>query len=204
MKRMPAEAPEPVGERKRHADEELLRRLMVRYQEGDRGAADELVERLAPLLFRFLSAPGRGRSDTEDLVQQCWLRIHKSRHTFRSSEPVLPWIFAVARHASLDEFRRQKRLGSREVLVEHLPENVQPQETPMAGLKDELGYYLNQLPESQREVLLMMKVSGMSLEEVARATSSSVGSVKQKAHRAYEKLRRLLGDKNEYQHRSQV
>ena len=45
------------------------------------------------------------------------------------------------------------------------------------------------LPESQREVIAMLKISGMTLEEVARATSSSVGSVKQKAHRAYEKLR---------------
>ena len=42
---------------------------------------------------------------------------------------------------------------------------------------------------SEREVILMMKVAGMSLEEVARATSSSVGSVKQKVHRAYGKLR---------------
>jgi RNA polymerase sigma-70 factor (ECF subfamily) len=39
----------------------------------------------------------------------------------------------------------------------------------------------------------MLKVAGMSLEEVARATSSSVGSVKQKAHRAYEKLRERMG-----------
>jgi RNA polymerase sigma-70 factor (ECF subfamily) len=41
-------------------------------------------------------------------------------------------------------------------------------------------------------VIEMLKVTGMSLEEVARATSSSVGAVKQKAHRAYEKLRDLL------------
>jgi RNA polymerase sigma-70 factor (ECF subfamily) len=51
---------------------------------------------------------------------------------------------------------------------------------------------LRDLPESQREVILMLKVSGMSIEEVARATASTIGSVKQKAHRAYEKLRRVL------------
>ncbi len=51
---------------------------------------------------------------------------------------------------------------------------------------------LGQIPESQREVILMLKVSGMSLEEVARATSSTVGAIKQKAHRAYAKLRELL------------
>jgi RNA polymerase sigma-70 factor (ECF subfamily) len=49
------------------------------------------------------------------------------------------------------------------------------------------------LPESQREVIELLKISGMSLEEVARATSSTVGSVKQKAFRAYEKLRQRLG-----------
>ena len=48
------------------------------------------------------------------------------------------------------------------------------------------------LPPSQREVVSMLKVSGMSLEEVARATGCSVGSVKLKAHRAYEKLRAIL------------
>ena len=48
------------------------------------------------------------------------------------------------------------------------------------------------LPERQREVIVMLKVSGMTIEEVARATSSSAGSVKQKAHRAYQKLREVL------------
>jgi RNA polymerase sigma-70 factor (ECF subfamily) len=48
------------------------------------------------------------------------------------------------------------------------------------------------LPESQREVLAMLKVNGLSIEEVARATSSTVGSIKQEAHRAYERLRKLL------------
>jgi len=52
---------------------------------------------------------------------------------------------------------------------------------------------LSELPESQREVLILMKVEGRSLEEVAAATGSSVGSVKQKVHRAYEKLRRIIG-----------
>lgn len=48
------------------------------------------------------------------------------------------------------------------------------------------------LPESQREVITMLKVEGLSLEEVARATSSTVGAVKQKVHRAYERLRESL------------
>ena len=48
------------------------------------------------------------------------------------------------------------------------------------------------LPESQREVLVMLKVNGLSIEEIACATASTPGAVKQKAHRAYERLRSLL------------
>jgi RNA polymerase sigma factor (sigma-70 family) len=57
----------------------------------------------------------------------------------------------------------------------------------------ELEALLAPLSEAQREVIAMLKVEGMSLEEVARATSSSVGSVKQKVHRAYKKLRETIG-----------
>jgi RNA polymerase sigma-70 factor (ECF subfamily) len=58
-----------------------------------------------------------------------------------------------------------------------------------SGEANSLESLLAPLPESQREVIQMLKVAGLSLEEVARATSSSVGSVKQKVHRAYKKLR---------------
>jgi RNA polymerase sigma-70 factor (ECF subfamily) len=51
---------------------------------------------------------------------------------------------------------------------------------------------LQTLPDSQREVILMLQVSDMSLEEVARAMSSTVGAIKQKAHRAYARLREII------------
>jgi RNA polymerase sigma-70 factor (ECF subfamily) len=57
---------------------------------------------------------------------------------------------------------------------------------------DALEALLAPLSESEREVVAMLKVEGMSLEEVARATSATVGSVKQKAHRAYKKLREAM------------
>lgn len=60
---------------------------------------------------------------------------------------------------------------------------------PAAGRRDDLEALLAPLSSSEREVVEMLKVEGLTLEEVARATSSTVGSVKQKAHRAYKKLR---------------
>jgi RNA polymerase sigma-70 factor (ECF subfamily) len=52
---------------------------------------------------------------------------------------------------------------------------------------------LKKLPASQQEAVLLLKFSGLSLEEVARATGTSIGAVKQKAHRAYVQLRKAFG-----------
>jgi RNA polymerase sigma-70 factor (ECF subfamily) len=122
------------------------------------------------------------------LLQETWLRIHQVRHTYRPGEPVLPWFYAIARHIRVDQYRKVRRTETREQQVEQLPDTAAIERDRGPDLEALLG----ELPESQREVVAMLKISGMSLEEVARATASSVGSVKQKAHRAYEKLRELL------------
>jgi RNA polymerase sigma-70 factor (ECF subfamily) len=75
--------------------------------------------------------------------------------------------------------------------VEEMPDCPAP-EAEFLREAHEMDKMLADLPEGQREVLVMLKVSGMSLEEVALATSSSIGSVKQRAHRAYTKLRDVL------------
>jgi RNA polymerase sigma-70 factor, ECF subfamily len=168
---------------------------MVQYQRADALALDELVRRISPALLRYFSASRWRRDDAEDLLQDCWMKIHGSRHTYRTNEPVMPWVYAIARHTSQDAYRKRKRLESREVLMASVPEPSVGPETAreVEGLDEAIGA----LPESQREVLVMLKVVGMSLEEVAKATSSTVGSVKQKAHRAYETLRRALKPESE-------
>jgi RNA polymerase sigma-70 factor (ECF subfamily) len=163
--------------------------LMARYQQGDSDSARVLIERVSPMLHRYFMVQVVSRRYADDLLQETWLRIHEGRHTYHPGEPVLPWLYAIARHVRVDQYRKVRRVETREQQVESIPEGGPP--LPEAGAPD-LEAILSALPESQREVIVMLKVSGMSLQEVARATSSSVGSVKQKAHRAYEKLRELL------------
>jgi len=169
------------------ADAEL-ETLMMRYQQGYSGAAGELVTRLSPALHRFFMVQFVSRRFADDLLQETWLRIHEVRHTYRPGEAVLPWLYAIARNIRVDQYLKTRRVEDREQQVERLTDVA----AVAADRGPDLEALLAQLPESQREVVAMLKISGMSLEEVARATSSSVGSVKQKAHRAYEKLRELL------------
>ena len=172
-----------------------LDRWMQRYQQGDPDAPGALVAAISPGLLRFFRSQAASREQADDLLQDTWLRIHRVRHTYRSGEPVLPWIYAIARRARVDGYRRSKRITMRETSMGVLPEPpmpVEPRDTLPAFETLVAG-----LPDAQREVITMLKVGGLSLEEVARATSSTVGAVKQKAHRAYERLRELLQPRGE-------
>ena len=166
-----------------------LERLMTRYQNGDPAAAEELINRLSGKLHVFFSSQMGNRSQADDMLQEAWLRIHQARHTYRRGEPVLPWVYAIARRVRVDHYRRRQRLERREIASSGIQEMPQPSSPPALPSFREL---LAPLPESQREVLILLKENGLSLEEVARATSSTVGSVKQKVHRAYDRLRELL------------
>jgi len=163
--------------------------LMGRYQRGDAAAAAELVQRLAPQMHRFFLMQVASRRHADDLLQETWLRLHQVRHTYRAGQPVLPWIYAIARHIRVDHYRKAQRTEFREAQLDEAA-SVSGAPSAAGGESGEIEALLAALPESQREVLTMLKVIGMSLDEVARATSSSIGSVKQKAHRAYETLRK--------------
>ena len=180
-----------VGSEGRTSLSLALESLMSGYQQADEEAARALIEKVTPLLLRYFWAHAFHRRFAEDLLQDTWMRIHKARHTYRRGEPVLPWIFAIARHVGQDNYRRARRVEIRETQVDVLPETAAPTSTVLRDIPD-MDAILAELPASQREVIVMLKVSGMTIEEVARATSSSAGSVKQKAHRAYRKLRDLL------------
>ena len=165
-------------------------RWMVRYQQADPEAPAALINALSPSLLRFFRSQAASREQADDLLQETWMRIHRVRHTYRPGEPVLPWIYAIARRVRIDGYRRTRRITAHEVAMGTVPEP--PMEIQQRDTLPCFDMLVAALPDAQREVLTMLKVGGLSLEEVAAATCSTVGAVKQKAHRAYERLRQLL------------
>src|SRR5260370_23726072 len=127
-----------------------LEALMAGYQRGDREAATALIDRVSPQLHRFFMAQVFSRRYADDLLQQTWLRIHEARHTYRPVEPVLPWIYAIARHVRVDSYRKARRVEDRERQVDGLPE-APMRETRSPGGPD-LEARLGSLPESERRV----------------------------------------------------
>jgi RNA polymerase sigma-70 factor, ECF subfamily len=163
---------------------------MERYQQADPEAPAVLVSALSAALLRFFRSQSATPGQAEDLLQDTWLRIHRGRHTYRPGEPVLPWIYAIALRVRVDGCLRSRRIDSHETAMEVLPKRTAEGEPRHALPVFEA--LVAALPEAQREVVTMLKVGGLSLEEVARTTSSTTGALKQKAHRGYDRLRKLL------------
>ena len=167
---------------------------MEGYQRAEEAAATELVRRASPALYRSFLAYTRNPSQAEDLLQETWIRVHKARPSYRPGSPPMPWLFAIAEHTRLDAYRKRERRQNRESALENAPE-PSTGHTDAVAAKLTLHKLLATLPESQREVLVLLKIAGLSLEEVAQMKGCSVGAIKLKAHRAYHALRDLLGTK---------
>jgi len=171
---------------------ESLGRLLVEYQQGNRQAANEFVALLHPVVYRYFLAQTGNPAQAEDLMQECWVRIHRGRSSYRPGEPVLPWAFAIARHTKIDEYRKDSARANREAAVAGPGEPItDPRRAIEQGLEaSAILARLHELPDGQREVFMMLKVQGMSVDEVAIVVGSSRSAVKQKAYRAYETLRK--------------
>ena len=159
------------------------------YQQADPAAPAALIAMVSPALLRFFRYNAASREQAEDLLQETWLKIHRMRHTYRPGERLLPWVYAIAHHVRIDSYRRSRRIAAREIALDPL---LDPPGPHRANESIQFESLVATLPDGQREVITMLKAAGMTVEEVARATSSTVGAVKLKAHRAYERLRELL------------
>ena len=171
---------------------ESLGRLLVEYQQGNRQSANDFAALLHPVLYRYFLAQTGNQAHAEDLIQECWVRIHKGRSSYRPGEPVLPWAFAIARHTKIDEYRKDSARSHREAVVAGSGE---PVTDPRRAIEQSLAVSailsrLHELPDGQREVFVLLKVHGLSVDEVADVVGSSRSAVKQKAYRAYETLRK--------------
>ena len=177
-----------------------LTELMLRYQNAERGAAEELFREVNPVLTRYFRSRASQQGMSEDGLQECWLRIHASRQSYRPGAAVLPWVLSIARNTRVDQFRRWRRTSGREVSIELVPEphSSDPGRSLQNRLEAEvIGQAMKGLPEGQREVVWMLKVAGMTAAEVAKRTGSTEAAVKQKAFRAYVALRHVIANPEE-------
>jgi RNA polymerase sigma factor (sigma-70 family) len=172
------------------SDEEL----MAAYVAGDHAAFAALFRRYAPILLRLMHHRINRRQDADDLVQQTFLQLHRSRHDFRAGAALRPWLFTIALNLRFQYFRESGRRRETILDVATIQSARTIMDAPQDGVdhSQEIQLALTKLPSDQREVIVLHWLEGLSFAEVSRAVGASVNAVKVRAHRGYVSLRKLL------------
>ena len=166
---------------------------MQAYQAGEAAAFERLHQRLAPKLRKYLVALTLSVPRAEDLLQETFLQIHRSRRTYAPPRPVAPWAFGVARHVYLMDCRawaRRRRLESEP--GEELPDIPVPPLGEGVADRELVRRAVAALPEDRREPLLLHHIWGFSFKEIAGMLGIREGAAKVRAHRARKQLEDLL------------
>lgn len=192
------------------SDTRGLLALMDRYVDGDRRAFSDLHTLLGPRLRGFLMKLVRDEATVDDLLQLTFLKAHLARERFfvQGSDPdgaVQGWYFAIARNVALDHLRSRSRQDRRRIEIDRDDAHIELQdglgtieqrvtERELAiEVIDQVREAIAQLPESQREVVELHKLRGLSMSEVAARLQIREGAARVRAHRGYKALARLLG-----------
>lgn len=171
---------------------------MQAYVEGDVEAFQRLFASLAPSLHAFFVRSVGNKSAADDLMQTTFLKLHGARRQWKRGERLRPWAFSIAAHVRVDWLRDQGRLPT-EALDEEGVSAPHSSSDPSAGLQDRerserVHLALESLTEPQRIVVHLHRFEGLGFAEIGRILGISEGAAKLRAFRAYEELRKRLGD----------
>jgi RNA polymerase sigma-70 factor (ECF subfamily) len=150
-------------------------------------------------LYNFAMYLTHNPSESEDLVQETYLRAFRFSHRFQPGTHLRAWLFQILRNTFLTFYRLRERESA--VAEDGVPDwevpmfHDAPEETGrVLETHTDLERAMHRLPEEFRTVLLLAEVEGLPLEEVARVMRCPVGTVKSRIFRAKERLRGLLPD----------
>ena len=172
------------------ADPDDLSLLMRQARQGDAAAYRRLLVEVAAWLRgvvrRGLVSAGRGIGDSEDIVQETLLAMHLKRHTWDETQPLGPWLRAIARYKLVDHLRRR---GFHDHLdIDDYADSPEAAVETDAAAGIDSRQMLATLPERQRQVVEAMSLEGRQAADVARGLGMSEGAVRVMLHRALRSL----------------
>ncbi len=168
----------------------LVQRAIEHAQAGDGEGLHFLYVRYAPDVQRFVNGLVRDHYEAEDITQNIFAKLMKAINKYEPREvPFAAWIMRVARNAALDHLRTRRAVPSEEV---RLTDSGQAQVGIDRGR--DLRTALGQLPEDQREVMILRHIAGLSPVEIAATLKKSESSVHGLHHRGRRRLQEKLAE----------
>jgi RNA polymerase sigma-70 factor (ECF subfamily) len=182
---------------------DLDARLMLRVRDGDEESFRVLLEKHRNPVIRFVYRMVQDRAISEELAQEVFLRVYRSRGTYEPTARFTTWLFRIATHLALNWLRDgrnergQQRLddeGDGDMPVREVADRRPSMEQRMVdGTRlQEVRDAIAMLPEKQRAAVLMHKYEEMEYAQIAQILECSESAVKSLLFRAYETLRARL------------
>lgn len=176
--------------------------LMLRLREGDDTSFALLLDRHRTPVIHFLYRMVQNQAVAEELAQEVFLRVYRSRASYEPTARFTTWLFRIATHLALNQIRDRRHERSSERLSEDVREGIARQlpdgtltveqrllrEAQLA----EIRRAIDDLPGKQKAAVLMHKYQEMEYTQIAAVLGCSESAVKSLLFRAYESLRARL------------
>ena len=168
--------------------------IMLKVSEGQTDLLGLLYERYKKVLFGFFYHMTHDAAQSEDMVQNTFIRLLRYRDGYKGEGEFKAWLFRIARNVNYDAYRKNgsNQNDSLEKWSEYISDPVMNHEEDTSH-KDEL-YMLNvamgRLEPDKKEVLVLSKIDGMKYKEIGDILDCSEGTVKSKVFRALQALKK--------------
>jgi len=166
--------------------------LMAAYAGGDIAAFDALYARYRGPLYRYLLRLCGDTVTANDLYQETWERLIRSRERYQPALPFKPWLYRIAHNLAIDAFRRRRPGDEVDPAGLQASDGTPEQALAAEQLSRRLESALRALPVEQREALLLRLEGGLDLESLAEVTGVSREAAKSRLRYAVRKLRKSI------------
>ncbi|MEM9954308.1 MAG: RNA polymerase sigma factor [Chloroflexota bacterium] len=184
------------------SDERYEHLLLEAAQEGDMEAYEELQISLEPDIQGFVRRKINDPYVVDDVIQEVFLAFYQNMHRINPVENLRPYIFRIARNKCYDDLRKLQRNENVSLDDEPVRMRVSFTEASNQPKPDDLTHWMllhmevqeaiNQLPENQREALVLYSEEQMTYAEIADIMDCSIGTVKSRLYYAKKNLRGLM------------
>jgi RNA polymerase sigma-70 factor, ECF subfamily len=165
--------------------------LGARFAAGDEAAVRAVYARYAgPILTVAMGTLGR-RELADEVVQTTMLKAWRAAASFDPARDLAPWLYAIARRAAIDVYRREKRSAGLDELTDDQVAVV-PLSFERTWEAWEVRSALDELPDDEREVVRLAHFLGLTQSQIAERLDVPLGTVKSRSSRAHRRLASLL------------
>ena len=178
--------------------------LILEFQRDKVEAFNELVLRYKDKLVNFLFRYTGSRDEAEDLAQDTFVKLYRSKHLYKEIAKFSTWFYTIALNTARTDSKKKSRYNAISI-SDFDPDNekdfdltanvLTPEETANASIENEyIQKAINALDESFKEVIVMRDIQDMDYEEIAKILNLPLGTVKSRINRGREKLKITLSE----------